>query len=102
VKTVTKQIRLGSAARSEAQAAYKYYFQRDPAVADRFADEFDRQIERLRTVSETGREYMHGARRLLMKKFPYLIVFRVYSNYVSVIAVSHGRRRPGYLHRRKE
>ena len=31
-----------------------------------------------------------------MRRFPYLIVYRTTSTAIQVVAVAHGRRRPGY------
>lgn len=35
-----------------------------------------------------------GARIGLLRKFPYLVVYRVFPEFISVVAVMHGRRHP--------
>ncbi len=37
-----------------------------------------------------------GVRRSLLKKFPYAVVFIVMAEEIRILAVAHGRRRPGY------
>lgn len=37
-----------------------------------------------------------GVRRYVLRRFPFLIVYRVLESQVEVIAVTHARRRPGY------
>lgn len=37
-----------------------------------------------------------GVRRYVMRRFPFLVVYRVLDEKVQVIAVAHGRRRPEY------
>ena len=37
-----------------------------------------------------------GARRCVLKKFPYLLIFLELPQAISVVAVAHGARRPGY------
>jgi hypothetical protein len=36
----------------------------------------------------------------LLKKFPYLVVFREYPDHLFIVAVAHGHRRPGYWRKR--
>ena len=39
-------------------------------------------------------------RRRVLRRFPYVLAFKVYGEELVVIAVAHARRRPGYwLHR---
>jgi plasmid stabilization system protein ParE len=62
----------------------------------RFLDELDRAFDAI------GRNPMHyllhdfGTRRLVLRRFPFVIVFREAANGVEIIAIAHGRRRPGY------
>ena len=37
-----------------------------------------------------------GTRRYLMRRFPFFVVYRLFGETVQVVAVAHGRRRPGY------
>ncbi len=37
-----------------------------------------------------------GVRRLLLKRFPFSIVYEIGDEEVQILAVAHGRRRPGY------
>ncbi len=37
-----------------------------------------------------------GIRCYVMQRFPFLVVYREFGEKVQVIAVAHGRRRPGY------
>jgi len=43
-----------------------------------------------------------GTRRSVLRKFPFLIVFRETADGLEIVAVSHGRRRPGYWRDRLE
>ena len=47
-------------------------------------------------------EYAFGARRVVLQRFPYLTVFRETAAGVEILAVAHGRRRPGYWRDRVE
>jgi toxin ParE1/3/4 len=45
-------------------------------------------------------EYLCGTKRCLVKKFPYLVIFYEMPDCLLVVAVAHGRRKPGYWRRR--
>jgi plasmid stabilization system protein ParE len=36
------------------------------------------------------------ARRVFLWRFPYLVIYRVLPDRVEILAIAHGRRRPGY------
>ena len=65
-------------------------------AAEMFLDELDRAIERIGDHPGQFREYAFGTRRMVLQRFPYLILFRETAAGVEIVAVAHGRRRPGY------
>ena len=69
------RIELHPAAVDEARAAYEWYAERNP-------------------------EYAVGRRRYLLRRFPYLVVYRTFDAAIQIIAIAHGRRRPGYWQER--
>jgi hypothetical protein len=44
--------------------------------------------------------YLHGTRRVMLKRFPYFIVFFDWQDVIFVVAVAHAKRRPRYWKRR--
>jgi plasmid stabilization system protein ParE len=80
----------------EAEAATEWYLQRSPRAAQMFADELDRVIERIGRHPGQAPDYAFGARAMALRRFPYLVVFRETAAGLEIIAVAHGRRRPGY------
>jgi toxin ParE1/3/4 len=40
-------------------------------------------------------------RKLLLRRFPYLLIYREFEGRIWVVTVAHGHRRPGYWRRRK-
>jgi plasmid stabilization system protein ParE len=67
-----------------------------------FLDELERAMDQIAKHPYRYPEYEFGTRRMLMRRFPFLIVFRDSGASVDVIAVAHGRRRPGYWRDRTE
>ena len=80
----------------EAQAARQWYEAKNPHAANAFLADLDTGIESIRTAPELYPSYLYGTRRYLMRRFPYLIVYRTTAAAIQVLAVAHSRRRPGY------
>jgi plasmid stabilization system protein ParE len=80
----------------EAQAAWQWYFERSQSAADSFLVEIDHGIESISEAPERWPLFVHGTRRYLFHRFPFQIVYRVANDRIEVVAIAHGRRRPGY------
>jgi len=91
---------LHPASEAEAREAWLRYRASDPAVAIRFMAALDRAIEQVADHPERWSSYLHGTRRILLRRFPYAVVYRVEAQRVLVVAIAHQRRRPGYWRRR--
>ena len=89
------------AALGEADAAAERYAERDPAVADAFAVELERALQHIRDGPERWPIESGGARRVLLRRFPFKLVYVVEPDRCVVLAVAHWRRRPGYWKPRK-
>jgi toxin ParE1/3/4 len=87
---------------AEAQAARQWYESRSEVAARAFVAELDAGIDCIRSSPELYPPYLHGTRRYLLRRFPYLVVYRVIRGTIQVVAVAHGRRRPGYWRSRSE
>jgi plasmid stabilization system protein ParE len=60
-----------------------------------FLDELDRAIDRIGQNPEQYPLHDFGMRRMALRRFPFVIVFRRAPAGIEIIAVAHGRRRPG-------
>ena len=81
---------------AEARDARESYAERSSVAADAFMAELDVAIDCIRESPVRWGLYLHGTRCYLMKRFPYLVVYRVVDDNLQVIAVAHGKRKPGY------
>ena len=95
-------VRIHPAALREAEAATEWYRRRSIRAAAMFLDEIDRAIERIAGHSEHSPEYPFGTSRVVLQRFPCLVVFRKTTADMEIIAVAHGRRRPVYWRDRVE
>jgi len=96
----TLQTNLHPLAIAEARAARNWYGERSSKAAARFVAELDRAVERITTTPKAYPSYLHGTRVYRLRRFPYLVVYLETSSAVDVIAVAHGRRKPGYWKKR--
>ena len=96
------RIRVHPVALDEAEAAIDWYAQRSKRAAAMFLDELEHVIEEIAENPRRYSVYEFGTRRLVMRRFPFLVVFRETDAGVEIIAVAHGRRRPGYWRERVE
>ena len=90
------QIRFHPEADDEVIEAYRWYRARSPSAAVAFRSQVDRAIDVIAEAPERPAPYLHGTRRVFVRRFPYFIVYRLTEYGIEIVAVAHGRRRPGY------
>jgi len=74
-----------------------YYNQCSQSLGIAFLNEFERQIFKTAALPTQWQVVESDIRRALMKRFPYVIYFRVPANDVlRVMVVKHQRRHPDY------
>jgi plasmid stabilization system protein ParE len=95
-------VRIHPAALDEAEAAVDWYAQRSRRAAQRFLDQLDGAIDQIARNPSQCAQYEFGTRRMVLRRFPFAIVFREASAGIEIIAVAHSRRRPGYWQDRLE
>lgn len=85
-------------ARDEAEAdiaqAALWYERQSAGLGEEFVTAVDECFDLLGRQPEAFPVVYRSARLGLLRKFPYLVVYRVFPNFVSVVAVIHGRRNP--------
>lgn len=88
---------LHPAAESEHLESVAYYESKRAGLGASYLAEFERVM---RTVCEAPHRYPiekePDVRRIRMKRFPYIVLFRESSGSIQVLAVAHNRRRPQY------
>lgn len=83
-------------ARAEADAAFDYYRERSPMVAEAFYRELEKAQASIQDSPESWATYLHDTRRFLLDRFPFVIVYHLAEQRIEIVAVAHGYRRPGY------
>ena len=90
------EISLLAQAEREIREAFLWYFERSPLAADAFRLEVFDAIDRLATDAETWPMDEDGLRFYHLRHFPFTVHYDLDGRTVTVMAVAHQRRRPGY------
>src|SRR4026208_1885874 len=96
-------VRFHLAAAQEAESTYNWYAARSPEAAHGFREELRRASRRSRRAPGRGRalaaaprRFGGRARRYVFPRYPFSLVYLLRGDAIEVVAVAHGRRRPGY------
>jgi toxin ParE1/3/4 len=83
-------------AADEAEGAERWYRKRNETAATRFRRELDRTVDLILERPEAWPSYLANTKRVLLRRFPFFLVYRVRDERIEILAVAHARRRPGY------
>lgn len=89
-------------ARDEIRSSYEWYLERNVEKADEFLDRVLTLIDLALDYPEIGSPYLYRTRRLLLRSFPFIIVYQELRETLFIVALSHTSRRPGYWRDRLE
>ncbi len=92
-------VRFHPAAQDELIATALYYEEASAGLGTRFRNAVHGALEQMRDNPEIGAP-RGGARRMVVRGYPYDIVYRATPATLEVLAVAHHRRRPGYWRNR--
>ncbi|MGH2609825.1 MAG: type II toxin-antitoxin system RelE/ParE family toxin [Tepidiformaceae bacterium] len=67
-----------------------------------FDEELQRALDRVAQFPRSGAPYLAGTRRVLLRRFPYFVVYRVRGNTVVVLAIAHFSQETGFWMGRPE
>ena len=82
--------------------AFAWYFARSPAVAFDFEREVERGVRLIVQSPLRWPKFDAKRRRVILRKFPYSLIYEIIAEETVILAVAHGRRRPYYWLERTE
>src|SRR4051812_4812573 len=80
----------------DADQAAAWYAERSVRATVRFLDELDRVVVLIADSPFGFQIFDADLRRAVFRRFPFYIVFRADELEVVVVAIAHGKRRPGF------
>jgi len=96
-----KKIVVHPAVLLEAAEARDYLNARMEGLGDDLISSFEEVMKRIEVMPETGGTVAHGVRRMLMRRFPYAVFYRIHTDRIHILSLAHHRCRPGYWMKRE-
>jgi toxin ParE1/3/4 len=84
----------------ELDAAVGYYEQRVPGLGIDLRKDVEAAVQKIQSAPLRWAPYSKRTRHFLVRRFSYLVVFLELADKIVIVAVAHGKRRPGYWHHR--
>jgi plasmid stabilization system protein ParE len=101
-------VELSPRARVELAEILEYYAAQQPGLDAQFLAEFEHAALRLGQFPKIGSvagglvSSDRRSRRLMMRRFPYLLIYSLAPASVTIVAIAHQSRRPGFWQNRIE
>jgi plasmid stabilization system protein ParE len=89
-----------AAAEAEYLESLLWYAERSPAAAEGFEADFARVLRAIAAEPDRFTAIDERHRAVLMRRFPFQVVYRRERERIVVIAVAHAKRRPRYWEKR--
>ena len=88
-------------ARQDLHEASGWYHQINPDLSDEFIEAVNAAFIVIEKHAQLQQKIYNNFRKVNLKKFPYKIIYQVGKEEITIIAVAHHKRHPGYWKRRK-
>ena len=102
------KVLLSPRARVELGEILEYYAAQQPGLDAEFLAEFEHSSRQLGQFPEIGpvagglMTSVRRSRRLIMRRFPYLLIYSLAPASLTIVAIAHQSRRPGFWRNRVE
>lgn len=88
-------------AETDLREAAEFYKQRaGTRLSHALIEEFEQAINILLQHPKLGAPWRHNTRMHVLKRFPYSLIYKFSGDELTVVAVAHQSRRPGYWSKR--
>ena len=87
-------------ARVEFREAVFWYRTRDRGLGTEFKLTVQDSLRQIAAAPNRWSKYLRGTRRLVVDRFPFSIIYLDLPEAVTIIAIAHSKRKPGYWKRR--
>jgi len=96
-------VRFDPAARADLHAAIRYYAHENRELAVAFVSQIAKSVALIRSNPLIGQRYARVYRRVILTRFPYVLIYRIdRKRDVRIVAVGHQSRRADFWRNRVE
>jgi len=92
----SKAFRFHPEAREEFRVAVRWYRGRSLQSSADFRRDVSAAIRTIADAPQRWALYLHGTRRYVLQRFPFSIVYLDDPDLLTIIAIAHSKRKPGY------
>jgi plasmid stabilization system protein ParE len=89
-------VQIAPGAEGDIADSFNWYAKRNALIADAFRSEVFVAIERIAERPLAKAPDGEGNRRRPLRRFPYSVVYEMRERAVTILAIAHHRRKPGY------
>lgn len=82
--------------REEIASAYNWYENQRVGLGDEFLEEIDKALKLLKTNPQHYTFIYKTRRRLVIKRFPYKIIYEIFNTEVVIFALKHIKQKPQF------
>jgi plasmid stabilization system protein ParE len=96
----SERFRFHPEAKEEFREAIEWYRSRNRRLATEFRVTVSDVIRQIVQAPQRWPVHLHGTRRFVLQRFPFSVVYLDDPDTVNIVAVAHGKRKPGYWKKR--
>lgn len=94
MKTKPFSIELSDEAEVDFDKSYEFYFEDSPKVADTFFKQMNIGFENIKQNPKSFPIAHKSVRKYVVKKFPFVIYYRIVDTIIQIVAIFHTSRNP--------
>jgi plasmid stabilization system protein ParE len=94
------QLHFFEEAAEELEQSRAWYRQRSESAEAAFLRDLDHAVETVSEAPHRWPRYLGGTRRYVFPNFPYSLIYFLENEALHIVAVAHGKRKPGYWRKR--
>lgn len=91
-----KPVKYHRHAKDEMVSSALYYEERNDGLGERFLKAVEAAEAAIARRPLSGSLFAAGTRRIRVKKFPFVLIYKEYPDFIKIFAVAHGSRKPGF------
>jgi toxin ParE1/3/4 len=99
---LSREIGFHPEARAELAHAMEFYEAQAVGLGAEMVGEVEAAVESISVMPKAVAQELAGVRRKVLRRFPFIVVYEVLPEQVTVLAVMHQRQKPGYWKVRRE
>jgi toxin ParE1/3/4 len=80
----------------ELEEADSWYFSHSFEVSLDFLNDLHDAVDEIAVAPRRWSAYLYGTRRFVIQRFPFSVIYLDDPDLITIIAVAHSKRRPGY------